>query len=253
MRAVYPSLKDASVFVTGGASGIGAAMVAAFAAQGARVAFVDIDKAAGGNLARSIADSGAAEPLFQACDLRDVPALTAAIEAAGAAHGDLGVLVNNAADDTRHALGELTPAYWDDRIAVNLRPMVFAAQAAAVQMRRRGGGSIVNLGSISWKTATGGMVGYTTAKAAVHGLTRSLARELGGDLIRVNTLSPGWVMTQRQRSLWVNAAAEAEMDAKQCLPVRLEPCDIAAMTLFLAAEDSRFCTAQDFTVDAGWA
>jgi NAD(P)-dependent dehydrogenase (short-subunit alcohol dehydrogenase family) len=245
----YPSLSGASVFITGGASGIGEGLVRAFAAQGAKVAFVDIDKARGEALAAELAD---AATLFTALDLRDIAGLRAAIEAAGAAHGDLAVLVNNAADDTRHALADLTPDYFDDRIAVNLRPMVFAAQAASAQMARRGGGSIVNFGSISWKTGMGGMVGYTTAKAAVHGLTRSLARDLGPAQIRVNTVVPGWVMTERQLRLWVDEAGEREMDARQCLPGRLVPDDLAAMVLFLASDDARLCTAQEFTVDAGW-
>jgi NAD(P)-dependent dehydrogenase (short-subunit alcohol dehydrogenase family) len=251
--AIYPSLKDRPVFITGGASGIGAALVRGFAAQGARVSFVDINAELGQALARELAAAGGVEPLFMRCDLRDIGALRQALEAARARHGELAVLVNNAADDTRHALAGLTPEYWDDRIAVNLRPMVFAAQAAAEQMRRRGGGSIINFGSISWKTATGGMVGYTTAKAAVHGLSRSLARELGPDNIRVNTISPGWVMTERQVALWVDEAADRKIDEAQCLKGRLAPQDIAAITLFLAADDSRLCTAQDFTVDAGWA
>jgi NAD(P)-dependent dehydrogenase (short-subunit alcohol dehydrogenase family) len=245
----YPSLSGASVFITGGASGIGEGLVRAFAAQGAKVAFVDIDKARGEALAAELAE---AAPLFTAVDLRDVSALRAAVEAAGAAHGDLAVLVNNAADDTRHALADLTPDYVDDRIAVNLRPMVFAAQAASAQMARRGGGAIINFGSISWKTGMGGMVGYTTAKAAVHGLTRSLARDLGPAQIRVNTVVPGWVMTERQLRLWVDEAGEREMDARQCLPGRLVPDDLAAMVLFLASDDARLCTAQEFTVDAGW-
>ena len=251
--AVYPSLRDRPVFITGGAGGIGQAMTESFAAQGARVAFVDLDAERGHALARDLAAGGAADPLFIPCDLRDVDALKAAMAAANARHGDLAVLVNNAANDTRHALADLTPQAWDDRMAVNLRPMVFAAQAAAPQMRRRGGGSIINFGSISWKTATAGMVGYTTAKAAVHGLTRTLARELGPDGVRVNTVSPGWVMTERQLALWVDAEAEAEMDRAQCLKIRLQPADIVAMVLFLAADDARGCTAQDFTVDAGWA
>jgi NAD(P)-dependent dehydrogenase (short-subunit alcohol dehydrogenase family) len=249
----YPSLKGAPVFVTGGASGIGAAIVRAFAAQGAKVAFVDIDDMRGEILANELVRDGS-QVLFLACDLRDVAALRAAMATAAGVHGDLAVLVNNAADDSRHLLAELTPAYWDERIAVNLRPMVFAAQAAAPQMRRRGGGSIINFGSISWKTGMGGMIGYTTAKAAVHGMTRSLARELGPDgNIRVNTISPGWVMTERQMALWVDAAGEQAMDANQCLRARLTPDDIAAMVLFLASDDARLCTAQDFTVDAGWA
>jgi len=248
----YPSLKDAPVFVTGGASGIGEAIVRAFAGQGAKVAFVDIDTARGEALASEITAAGAPPPLFMTCDLRDVEALRRAIEQAREGHGDLAALVNNAANDTRHSLADLTPDYWDDRIAVNLRPMVFAAQAAALQMRRRGGGAIVNFGSISWKTGMGSMVAYTTAKAAVHGLTRSLARDLGPDRIRVNTVTPGWVMTERQLALWVDAAGEREIDARQCLKDRLMPDDIAAMVMFLASADSRLCTAQEFTVDGGW-
>jgi NAD(P)-dependent dehydrogenase (short-subunit alcohol dehydrogenase family) len=216
------------------------------------VAFVDLDAGRGHALAKALSEAGA-EALFIPCDLTDIAALRAAMAAANAAHGDLSVLVNNAANDQRHSLEDLTPEAWDARMAVNLRPMVFAAQAAAPQMRRLGSGSIINLGSISWKTAVGGMVAYTTAKAAVHGLTRTLARDLGADGIRANTISPGWVMTERQLALWVDDAAEAEMDRVQCLKIRLQPADIVAMALFLAADDARGCTAQDFTVDAGWA
>ena len=238
----YPSLGRAPVFVTGGASGIGEAIVRAFAAQGAKVAFVDIDEARGEALAAELAATGGPPPLFMACDIRDTEALRGSIEQARARHGDLAVLVNNAANDTRPALAKLTPDDWDDRLAINLRPMVFAAQAVAGQMARRGGGAIVNFGSISWKTGMAGMVAYTTAKAAVHGLTRS----------RVTTVTPGWGMTERQLALWVDAAGEAEIDARQCITDRLAPADIAAMVLFLASDDARLCTSQDFTVDGGW-
>jgi NAD(P)-dependent dehydrogenase (short-subunit alcohol dehydrogenase family) len=250
--AIYPSLEGRSVYVTGGASGIGAALVRAFAQQGSRVFFVDIDEAAGERLAADLVSEGLPKPGFRVCDLRDIAGLRASLREAADRNGDVAVLVNNAADDTRHGLADLTPDYWDDRIAVNLRPMVFAAQAVAEPMRRAGSGSIVNFGSISWKAGMGGMVGYTTAKAAVHGLTRTLARELGPAGVRVNTVSPGWVMTERQLRLWVDEAGEREMDEKQCLPVRLQPQDIAAVVLFLASDDARYCTAQDFTVDAGW-
>ena len=251
--ARYPSLNGRSVFVTGGASGIGEAVVRDLAAQGAKVAFVDIAAEKGEALVREIVAAGHPEPLFQVCDLRDVEALRAAMAAAIARNGELAALVNNAANDTRHKLKDLTVEYWDDRFAVNLRPMVFAAQVAAESMRKRGGGSIINFGSISWKTGEQGMIGYTTAKAAVHGLTRSLARELGHDMIRANTISPGWVMTERQKELWLDQAGEEKMDRVQCMKVRLQPEDLSAMVLFLAADDSRFCTSQDFTVDAGWA
>ena len=246
--AIFPSLVDKSVFITGGASGIGACLVQRFVAQGARVSFIDLQADRGEAYAASFT-SVRHRPLFQAVDLRDVAALQAAMRAVPA---PIDVLINNAADDTRNELDTLTPAYWDDRVAVNLRPMVFAAQEAARQMRRQGAGAIVNIGSISWKLGQAGMIGYTTCKAAVHGLTRCLARELGPDNIRVNTISPGWVMTERQMALWVNEAALADMAKGQCLDVRLQPDDIAAMALFLSAEDGRFATSQDFTIDAGW-
>jgi NAD(P)-dependent dehydrogenase (short-subunit alcohol dehydrogenase family) len=246
--AVFPSLIDKSVFITGGASGIGACMVQRFAEQGAQVAFVDMQADRGEALAASFA-SLKHKPRFNAVDLRDVAALRSAMRAVAA---PIDVLINNAADDTRHALADLTPAYWDDRVAVNLRPMVFAAQEAASQMRGNGGGAIVNIGSISWKLGQAGMIAYITCKAAVHGLTRGLARELGRDNIRVNTISPGWVMTERQLALWLDPAANAEIEKGQCLNVRLQPDDVASMALFLSAEDSRFATSQDFTIDAGW-
>ena len=246
--AIFPSLIDKSVFVTGGASGIGACMVQRFAEQGARVTFVDMQADRGEALAASIT-SVKHTPRFHPVDLRDMDALRSAMRAVVA---PIDVLINNAADDTRHALADLTPTYWDDRVAINLRPMVFAAQEAASQMRPRGGGAIINIGSISWKLGQAGMIGYVTCKAAVHGLTRGLARELGRDNIRVNTISPGWVMTERQVALWVDSAANAEIEKGQCLNVRLQPDDVASMALFLSAEDSRFATSQDFTIDAGW-
>jgi D-xylose 1-dehydrogenase len=251
-RAHYPSLEGHSIFVTGGASGIGAAMVRAFAGQKALVTFVDINEKAGTEHRNAISAAGLPTPLFIRCDLRDVAALRTALITAGKTNGPVATLVNNAADDTRHKLADLTPAFWDERFAINLRPMVFAAQEAAKQMRERGGGSIINIGSHSWKIGIGGYVGYEAAKSAVHGLTRALARELGPDMIRVNTVSPGWTMTERQLKMWVTPAGEAQMDRDQFLKVRLQPEDIASMVLFLAADDSRYCTASDYCVDAGW-
>lgn len=248
--AQFPSLADKSVFITGGAGGIGAATVERFCANGARVTFADISAERGASLCQRLS-SYCQPPLFQQLDLRDIEALRSAMHMAERTHGPLDVLVNNAADDTRHTLDELTPAYWDDRIAVNLSHMAFAAQEAARQMKGRGG-AIINLGSISWKLANSGYVAYATCKAAVHGLTRSLARELGPDNIRVNTVTPGWVMTERQLELWMDAKGEAEIEARQCLNVRLLPDDIAAMVAFLAADDARCATAQDFTIDGGW-
>jgi D-xylose 1-dehydrogenase len=250
--ARYPSLADRAVLVTGGASGIGASIVEHFCDQDARVAFVDIDRDAGNACAARLAGRCRHAPLFVECDLCDIDALRSAIDRARQHVGPIGVLVNNAANDTRHALDSVTAAGWDAGIAVNLRHQFFAAQAVAHDMRALGGGSIVNLGSSSWMIKQGGMPVYTTSKAAVQGLTRSLARDLGPHGIRVNTLVPGWVMTERQLRLWVNEDTSRDIDRNQCLPARLEPADIARMALFLAADDSGMCTAQDFIVDGGW-
>lgn len=249
--ARYPSLEGRAVFVTGGASGIGACLVESFAAQGARVAFVDIDAGTGRALADRLA-AGSTAPLFLPCDIRDVAALQRAVAEAGDRLGDITVLLNNAASDDRHGWADVTPAYWDDRMAINQRPQFFAAQAVVPQMRRQGGGSIVNFGSITWKIGQGGMAAYSTAKAAVHGLTRSLARDLGPDNIRVNTLLPGAIETERQTRLWSTPDSEAAILAGQSLKFRLQPHHVASLALFLAAADSAGCTAQEFTVDGGW-
>jgi D-xylose 1-dehydrogenase len=249
----FPSLRGKTAFVTGGGSGIGAAIVESFVDQGARVAFVDIDEAASKALCDQLRAQYGSAPHFTGCDIADIPALQAAMERTGRDLGDIGVLVNNAANDQRHPWQEMTPAYWDERMAINLRPMFFAIQSAAPQMKRLGGGSIVNFGSISWKVRMGGAAAYTTAKAAVHGLTRGMARDLGPDGIRVNTVLPGWVMTERQKKLWVDDAAETLLDQEQCLRGRIQPIDLARLVMFLASDDARMCTAQDFTVDGGWA
>ncbi len=248
MTARYPSLHGQTVFITGGASGIGACLVESFVTQGARVAFVDIDLDAATALVEQLDHA----PLFLPCDIREVDTLQRAVAAAGEQLGDIAVLLNNAASDDRHAWSEVTPEYWDDRMAINLRPQFFAAQAVAPQMRRRGGGSIVNFGSISWKVGLGGLVAYTTAKAAIHGLTRSLARDLGPGNIRVNTLLPGAIETERQRRLWTTPEADATILGYQSLKFRLQPHHVASLALFLAADDSAGCTAQEFTVDGGW-
>jgi len=252
MDAHYPSLKGRVVFVTGGGSGIGAAIVAHFAAQGARVTFVDIQREASEALVAEIAGRGHPAPRFLACDLKDIEALRAAIARTGAEDGPIKVLVNNAANDDRHRTEDVTVAYWDERMAVNLRHQFFAAQAVRPQMRDSGGGSIVNLGSVSWMIGEGDCIAYVTAKSAIGGLTRGLARELGPERIRVNCVVPGWVMTERQLALWVTPEGEAQIDASQCLPGRLAPADIARMVLFLAADDSRMCSSQNYIVDAGW-
>lgn len=251
--AIYPGLAGKPVFITGGGSGIGEAITAGFAGQRAKVAFVDIAEEPSRALAARLQQETGTEPLFIACDIRDVGALQAAIERTREALGDIAVLVNNAANDQRHTVEETTVAYWDERMALNVRPMFFAAQAVLPQMRRRGGGAIVNFGSISWMVAQGGFPAYATAKAAVHGLTRTLARDFGRDNIRVNCVVPGWVMTERQRRLWLTPEADAARDAAQCLKQTVEPEDIADMVLFLASDAAAKCTAQDFIVDAGWA
>ena len=250
--ARYPSLADRSVFITGGASGIGASIVEHFCAQGARVTFIDIQQAAAEALLARIAANGHAAPRFIAGDLKDIAVLQAAITDAGKRNGPIRVLVNNAANDDRHKIEAVTVAYWEDRLQVNLRHQFFAAQAVRPLMRDAGGGSIINLGSISWMNAEADCIAYVTAKSAVGGLTRGLARELGPENIRVNCVVPGWVMTERQLKLWVTPDGERQMDENQCLPGRVYPPDIARMVLFLAADDSRMCTSQNFIVDAGW-
>ncbi len=249
----FPSLRDKSVFVTGGGSGIGAAIVESFVDQGARVAFVDIDEAGSKHLCESLRGQYGVAPHFTRCDVTDITAMQAAIDRIGRELGDIAVLVNNAANDMRHDWQDVTPDYWDERMAINLRPMFFAIQSVAPQMKRLGGGSIINFGSISWKVRMGGAAAYTTAKAAVHGLTRGMARDLGKDNIRVNTVLPGWVMTERQKKLWLDEAGEKLLDQEQCLAGRIEPIDVARLVMFLASDDARMCTAQDFTVDGGWA
>ena len=250
--ATYPSLSGVPVFITGGASGIGASLVRHFCQQRSRVAFVDIDTASGNALCAELRAETGNAPVFIACDLTDIPALRVAIEQARSHIGEVRVLVNNGANDQRHKLEDITVEYWDERMAVNLRHQFFTAQALIPGMRQAGGGSIINFGSISWKTRSGGMPVYTAAKAAVNGLTRSLARDYGCYNIRVNTVVPGWVMTERQRALWLDEEGNRTLDREQLLPGRVMPEDLARMVLFLAADDSRMCTGQEFTVDAGW-
>jgi D-xylose 1-dehydrogenase len=248
--AVYPSLKHTVVFITGGASGIGAEIVRAFAAQGSRTGFVDIDEARGGALADELQGQGA-EIRFEACDLRDIASLKRAFAALEQALGPAAVLVNNAARDDRHPWQEVTPDYYDERIAANLRHMFFAIQAVAPGMIAAGKGSIINFGSNSWWQATGGMPVYTSAKAAVHGMTRAFARDLGPHRIRVNTVVPGWVMTERQKELWVTPEALERHRQRQCLPDLIEPVYLARMVLFLASDDAAMCTANNYMVEAG--
>lgn len=251
-RAQYPSLKGRTVLVTGGASGIGASLVEHFCDQGSRVAFLDVRSDLAAALIADIAARGLPPPWFRQCDLRDIDALRAAVAEAGRALGPIRVLVNNAANDDRHKLDEVTSAYFDDRIAVNLKHQLFAAQAARGQMRDAGGGSIINLNSISWTVADGDCICYVTAKSAITGLTRGLAAELGPENIRVNGITPGWVMTERQMQLWLTPEGERQIEERQVLKGRLYPPDIARMALWLAADDSRMCSKQTFVVDGGW-
>lgn len=252
ISAHYPSLDGVPVIISGGASGIGEALVRNFAAQGARVGFVDIQADKGAALAAELVGKGQVAR-FAACDITDMDAYQATIAGFATAHGDALVLVNNAAHDQRHEWSEVTPGYWDDRMAVNLKHAFFAIQAVAPGMIGARRGSIINTGSISWMIMSPKIPIYETAKAATHGLTRAMARELGRHGIRVNTLVPGWVMTERQLTHWIDDAAERQIDATQALAGRVYPDDVAAMALFLAAEDSAMISAQQFLVDGGWA
>ena len=250
--ARFPSLRNRRVFITGGGTGIGAAMVAAFADQGAQVAFVDFAKAQSEALVQQVVARGHLEPWFAHCDVRELAALQAAMAQAQVVHGDFQVLVNNVARDDRHTVEDVTPAYWEERMAVNQRPAFFAIQALLSGMKRLGGGSIINLGSTGWQTKGSEFPLYSIAKSSVNGLTRGLAGSLGPHRIRINTVSPGWVMTERQIKLWLNEEGEAAIRRNQCLPDKLQPGDIARMVLFLASDDAAMCTAQEFKVDAGW-
>lgn len=250
--AKYGSLQGKRVFITGGGSGIGESLVAEFAAQGALVAFVDIAVEASEALCRRLAEAGLTAPIFRHCDITDIPSLQAVMAELADKLGDFDILVNNAANDQRHQAQDVTLEYWNERIAINQRPMFFTCQAVFEGMKRKGGGSIINVSSISWHMKSGGYPVYATTKAAVVGLTRGLARDFGAHNIRVNTVTPGWVMTQRQIDLWVDDAAEVEIKKSQCLPSKLMPQDIAAMVLFLASDDGAMCSSQEFIVDAGW-
>jgi NAD(P)-dependent dehydrogenase (short-subunit alcohol dehydrogenase family) len=251
LYANYPSLSGQVVFITGGSSGIGADIVTAFAHQGAKVAFTGRNAEAAQQVIEAASAAGPA-PLFLRCDMSDVEQIRAAFAQARQHFGPIDVLINNAANDDRHQLQDVTVEYFDQMAAINLRASFFAAQSAAEDMTAAGKGAIINLSSVSWKIKGAGYPVYETCKSAAIGLTRALARDLGKSGIRVNTLTPGWVMTEKQLRLWVDAAGEKMLDENQCLPGRLHGIDIANMALFLAAADSRMITAQEFVVDAGW-
>ena len=251
-KAIYPSLIGKRIFITGGGSGIGEDMVAAFAAQGAIVAFVDIMREASEALCERVGAAGFPRPEFRFCDISDINALQLTIDELAVKLGDFDVLVNNAANDQRHQAEDVTVDYYDQRVAINQRPMFFTCQSVLEGMKAKGAGSIINVSSMSFHAKNPGYPVYCATKAAVVGLTRGLARDFGVHGIRVNTLTPGWVMTQRQVDLWLDEAGEAEIKRAQCLPGRLMPHDISAMALFLASDDSAMCSGQDFVVDAGW-
>lgn len=250
--AVYPSLKDRVVFITGGGSGIGASIVTEFCKQGARVSFVDINVDASTALVSQIEADGFSVPRFIECDLKDIDKLQASIQSVIEADGPIRTLINNAAHDERHQIDDVTSEYFDDRVAVNLKHQFFAIQAVHKPMAEAGGGTIVNMGSVSWMIGQGGMPVYLSCKSAVTGLTRSMARDLGPKNIRVNSVLPGWIMTERQIEKWLTPEGEKQMLEQQCLKRRLEPIEIARVVLFFSADDSGICTNQNFVADGGW-
>ena len=250
MSAVYPSLVGKRVIVSGGGSGIGEGIVEGFVRQGAKVAFVDVQDEASSALCERLAGA-AYPPIYENCDITDIEVYTACLSGLIDRLGGCDVLVNNAANDDRHKVSDVTSEYWDERMAVNLKHHFFAAKTVMPSMQQAGGGSIINLGSISWHLGLEDLTIYQTAKAAIEGLTRSLARELGRQNIRVNAIIPGNVETPRQQQ-WYTPEGEAEIVAAQCLDGRIQPEDIGAMVMFLASNDARFCTAHNYWVDAGW-
>jgi NAD(P)-dependent dehydrogenase (short-subunit alcohol dehydrogenase family) len=250
--ASYPSLRGRSVFITGGGSGIGGCLTEAFARQGSLVAFVDYAEAPSLELVARLEKAGLARPWYRKTDVTDVGALQTAIHDASRALGDFHVLINNVANDDRHSLMDVTPEYYDARIAVNQRPAFFAIQAVVPGMKKMGGGSIINFGSNSYGAKGRVFPVYTTAKSSVIGLTRGLAAELGESRIRINVITPGWIMTQRQIDKWLTPEGELEIQRNQVLPDKVRPEDVAPMALFLASDDARACSAQEYIVDAGW-
>jgi D-xylose 1-dehydrogenase len=251
MAAIYPDLEGKSVLVTGGASGIGASIVRAFARQKAKVGFLDIAREPAVRLVEELTANGSTVH-FEHCDLTDIAALRGAIDRVRAKIGPIAVLVNNAAHDERHATETVTPEYFDDRIAVNLRHQFFAAQTVLPDMKAAKDGAIINFGSVSWMAGQGGMAVYTAAKSAVLGLTRSLARDYGSYNIRVNAIAPGWIMTERQIEKWLTPEGEEQLLKSQCLKRKLYPDDISRFVVFMASEEASACTNQQYVVDGGW-
>ncbi|CAH1671765.1 MULTISPECIES: SDR family oxidoreductase [unclassified Chelatococcus] len=251
MSAIYPDLANKTVVITGGGSGIGASIVRRFASQGAKVGFLDIKDTESRALVDELRAAGGTVH-FEKADVTDIDALVSAIAAIRTQYGPIDILINNAAHDERHATETVTPAYWDDRIAVNLKHQFFAAQAVLPDMKARKSGVIINFGSTSWMVGQGNMAVYTASKSAVIGLTRSLARDFGPDNIRVNAIAPGWIMTERQIEKWLTPEGEEELMRRQCLKRKLIPDELARFTVFLASEEASACTNQHYVVDGGW-
>jgi len=248
--ANYPSLKDKVVLITGGASGIGESIVENFLQQGSKVVFIDKEKELGIKLESNL-NKYSFKPIFKLCDLMNIDDLESIIKEIELEIGPISILVNNAANDDRHELDSVTPEYWDNRMNINLRHYFFATKFAYKQMKAIGKGSVVNIGSFSWMLGQGGMPGYTTAKSAIMGLTRTLARDLGIYNIRVNCVVPGWIITERQRKLWLTPEIEKQQLERQCIKRMLEPNDIAKPVLFFASDQSSGCSAQNYVVDGG--
>ena len=247
--AVYPSLKNKVILVTGGASGIGESITRAMIKQGAKVGFLDFDEEAATKLLNELGTDNISS---QICDLRDIDQLKNSVQEVSKTLGAIDVLVNNAARDDRHSLESITSEYFDERIATNLKHQLFAAQAVVSDMEKKGGGVIINMGSTSWMIGRGGMPCYTTAKSAIQGLTRGLARDLGSKNIRVNCVVPGWIMTQRQMDMWLTPESEKELMERQCIKRKLIPEDIANFVLFMASNEASACSNQTYIVDGGW-
>ena len=248
-EAVYPSLNNKVVVVTGGGSGIGESITRSFIKQGAKVAFLDFNEK---DSIKLINDLNTDKLHFEFCDLRDIEQLKNSIKKISSKFGPIQILVNNAARDDRHSLQSVTSEYFDERIATNLKHQLFASQAVVSDMEKNGGGAIINMGSTSWMIGQGGMPCYTTAKSAIQGLTRGLARDLGPKNIRVNCVVPGWIMTERQVDMWLTPESEKELMDRQCIKRKLFPKDIARFVLFMASDEASACSNQSFVVDGGW-
>ena len=249
--AIYPSLKDKVVLITGGASGIGSSIVEHFCIQQSKVVFLDINDKEAKEVIKFNSSKYSNEPIYYNCDLTDTEKLISTINKIGSDIGGVSILINSAAHDERHEMDSVTSEYWDNRMNANIKHFFFASQTCSKMMKNNGGGTIVNIGSFSWMMGIGGMICYTTAKSAVSGLTRSLARELGEYNIRVNCVVPGWIMTKRQLDLWVTPEVKKQQLEKQCLKRLLEPNEIAKAILFFASEDSSATSAQNFVFDGG--